>query len=73
MAILKRRTVSIYVDHTSQRWIVRDLEGNFWILPSTTNSWDERQPFEPTEGMDLEPVPSHYTYLLGLTFDQRRN
>ena len=69
----KKSKVSIYVDHASQRWIVRDPEGNFWILPSTTSAWDQRQPFEPTEETDLEPVPGHYTYLLGLTFGSKEN
>ena len=71
MAMSKRRSVSLYVDHTSQRWIVRDPEGNFWILPPMTDSWEHRQPFELTEEADLEPVPGHYSYLLGLTFGSK--
>jgi hypothetical protein len=51
--------LALFVDKTSQRWIVRDLEGNFWSLPSTDNPWDERQPFTPAEETELEPVPGH--------------
>ena len=28
--------------------------------------WDQRQPFYPTEETELEPVPGHYKYMLGL-------
>ena len=50
----KMRTVTkpgltLFVDRTSQQWIVRDLEGHFWSFPSTDNPWDERQPFTPAE------------------------
>jgi hypothetical protein len=47
---------------------VLDPEGNFWIVPSGDGSRDHRQPFHPTEETDLEPVPGHYKYLLGLPF-----
>ena len=58
--------VALYVDKTTRQWIVRDSEGNFWSLPSTDNPWDERQPFSPAEETELEPVPGHYKYMLGL-------
>ena len=58
--------VALYVDKTTRQWIVRDSEGNFWSLPSTNNPWDERQPFSPAEETELEPVPGHYQYMLGL-------
>ena len=58
--------VALYVDKTTRQWIVRDSEGNFWSLPSTNNPWDERQPFFPAEETELEPVPGHYKYMLGL-------
>ena len=66
MLAVTRPTVSLYVDKASQQWIVRDPEGNFWSLPSTENPWDERQPFFPAEETELEPVPGHYKYMLGL-------
>ena len=61
-------TMSIYVDRARQQWVVRDREGNLWILPSTQNSWEERQPFVPTEETELEPVPGHYKCVLGLPY-----
>jgi hypothetical protein len=61
-----RPGLALFVDKTSQRWIVRDIDGTFWSLPSTDNPWDERQPFTPAEETELEPVPGHYKYMLGL-------
>jgi len=60
--------VKLYVCRASQQWVVLDLEGNFWILPSVENPWDQRQPFYPTEENELEPVPGHYKHMLGLPF-----
>jgi hypothetical protein len=36
------------------------------MVPSGENYWDRRRPFQPTEDTELEPVPGHYTYMLGL-------
>lgn len=63
-----RWPVSIYVDRASQRWVVRDPDGNFWIVPVIDHPWDHRQPVQYTEDMKLELVPGHYKYLLGLPF-----
>jgi hypothetical protein len=63
-----KRVVALYVDKAGQQWIVRDCEGTFWSLPSTDNPWEGRQPFTPAEGTELEPVPGHYKYMLGLPF-----
>jgi hypothetical protein len=60
------RTAALFVDKASQQWIVRDHEGNFWIVPSVENPWDHRLPFLPAEETDLEPVPGHYKSMLGL-------
>ena len=68
MLAVTRPVVALYVDRTSRQWIVRDTEGNFWSLPSTDNPWAARQPFTPAEGTELEPVPGHYKYMLGLPF-----
>jgi len=69
MLATRKFTVAIYVDRTRpQHWIVRDPEGNFWIVPPVENPWENREPFEPAEDMDLEPVPGHYKYLLGVPF-----
>ena len=66
MLTASKRVVALYVDRTTQQWIVRDSEGNFWSLSPTDNPWDERQPFFPAEETELEPVPGHYKYMLGL-------
>ncbi|MBY0527191.1 MAG: hypothetical protein K2R98_27595 [Gemmataceae bacterium] len=63
------RMAAIYVDRAcTEHWIVRDPGGNFWIVPSSDNAWDNRQPFQPTEETELDPVPGHYRFLLGLPF-----
>ena len=68
MTTLRKQKISLYVDRSSQQWIVRDEEGNFWIVPVVDDPWDHRQPFCLTDEVDLEPVPGHYKYLLGLPF-----
>jgi hypothetical protein len=45
---------------------VLDQSGRFWVLPNVENPWDQRQPIYPTEDMELEPIPGHYRYMLGL-------
>lgn len=60
---------ALFVRRSSQQWVVLDPEGNFWIVPSVENAWDHRQPFSPIEESELEPVPGHYKYLLGLPFN----
>ena len=62
------RKTALYVDRSSRQWVLRDPEGNFWILPSGDEAWERRQPYEPKAETDLEPVPSHYTNLLRLPF-----
>lgn len=68
MVTLRKQRVSIFVDRTSQQWIVLDPEGTFWIVPAVDRAWEHRQPFTPTDESELEPVPRHYTDLLGLPF-----
>jgi hypothetical protein len=63
---VRKRELALYVDKASQQWVVRDLEGNYWSLPSTENPWDGRQPFTPAQETELEPVPGHYKYMLGI-------
>jgi hypothetical protein len=63
----RRLTFALYVDRSSQQWIVLDPHGQFWIVPANEeNAWDQRQPFCPTDETELEPVPAHYKYMLGL-------
>jgi hypothetical protein len=68
MTTLRKFRVSIFVDNLSQRWIVRDPDGSFWILPTGENPWENREPFVLTGDCDLTPVPEHYKYLLELPF-----
>jgi len=67
MLDLRKNTVALFVDRSSQQWIVLDPDGNFWIVPNEEgNPWSQRQPYYPTEETELEPVPGHYKYMLGL-------
>jgi hypothetical protein len=68
MLAVAKPVVTLYVDRTSRQWIVRDPEGNFWIVPPGNDAWEHREPFEPTADADLAPVPGHYKYLLELPF-----
>ena len=66
MLALQKKAMSLYVDRESRQWIVRDTDGDFWVLPHTDHPWDDRSPFFPTEDTSLEPIPGHYRFLLGL-------
>jgi hypothetical protein len=66
MIAVRKQIVGIYVDRTSQQWIVMDPEGKLWTVSSGEDPWNQRQPFHPTEETALEPVPGHYKYMLGL-------
>lgn len=69
MEFVNKSPVSLFVDRASpDAWVVRDPEGNFWLVPPVDSPWDNRRPFFPTEEMDLEPIPGHYKYLLELPF-----
>jgi hypothetical protein len=50
------------------RELVRDPEGNFWLLPSMENPWDHRQPFQPADEADLERIPGHYKCMQRFAF-----
>jgi hypothetical protein len=67
MLPVMKDAVKLYVDRSTQQWIVLDRDGNYWMVSSVDdNPWDQRQPFSPTEETELEPVPGHYKYMLGL-------
>lgn len=68
MAFLRNAAAFLFADRSSQQWIVRDPEGQFWVLPWDDNPWEHRLPFSPTEETELEPVPGHYKEMLGLPF-----
>lgn len=66
MLTFDRSAVTIFVDRVGNQWIVRDAQGLFWSLPVGEEPWQRREPFDPAEDAQLEPVPGHYKYLLGL-------
>jgi hypothetical protein len=67
MFALRKNAVALFVDRSRQHWIVLDPDGKYWVVPSDEeNPWSQRQPFYPTEETELEPVPGHYKYMLGL-------
>ena len=66
MISTRKQLFTLYVERSSQQWVVRDAEGNFWIVPCVENAWDNRKPYHLAEGADLAPVPQHYKYALGL-------
>jgi len=67
MIVIRRPPrATLFVDRSSQRWVVLDPEGQFWILPNSVNPWDKRESFVPTDQTVLEPVPGHYRFMLGL-------
>lgn len=68
MVSLGKRNVSIYVDRSTGQWIVRDPDGNFWVLPVGNQPWTHRQPLQLDREITLEQVPGHYKYLLELPF-----
>jgi hypothetical protein len=45
---------------------VRDPEGNFRVVPSVENPWDDRQPFYPTKAEPSRFRPLHH--MLDLPF-----
>lgn len=64
-----RPVVSLFVDKSQQQWIVRDPDGNFWLVPPGENPWNRRVPYDPTTSKSqLIPIPGHYKYLLNLPF-----
>jgi hypothetical protein len=62
----KTHALTLFAERRGQRWIVLDSDGNFWELPAGDDPWEHRQPFHPTDEMDLDLVPGHYKQLLGL-------
>jgi hypothetical protein len=66
MLLARKRPVAVYVDRSSGQWVVRDSDGDLWALPPTAAPWADRQPFSPAEETELESVPGHYKYTLGI-------
>jgi hypothetical protein len=68
MVMMQKQRPAIFVDRSCPQWIVRDPQGEFWLVPSVERPWEHRQPFQPTEQTSLEPIPGHYADMLGLPF-----
>jgi hypothetical protein len=62
----RKRKLYLFVDRSSGRWIVQDQDGVFWIIPVLEEAWEHRKLFTATDVLELEPVPEHYKYVLGL-------
>jgi hypothetical protein len=68
MIVVSKQTLGLYVDRATQQWVVRDPDGEFWVLPSVDDAWNHRQPFELTDDTELEPIPGHYKCMLQLPY-----
>ena len=68
MNALGKQRVILFVDRTTQQWIVRDPDGQLWSVPLTEDAWEQRQPFTPADDSVLELIPGHYRYILNLPF-----
>lgn len=67
MLTLRTNLTTLYVNRSTQQWIVLDHDGNLWTVPGgSERPWDNREPFYPTEDTELELVPGHYKSMLGL-------
>jgi hypothetical protein len=67
MTVPGRPPLSLYVDRNLPSYlIVRDGAGAFWMVESGEGAWDRRQPYTLKEDIQLESLPGHYRYLLGI-------
>jgi hypothetical protein len=62
-----RQPIGLFVDRTTQQWVVRDPAGELWLL-GARGVWNDRRPFEMAEETELQIVPGHYRYMLDLPF-----
>jgi hypothetical protein len=68
MLTTRKRIVALYVDRATQQWVVLDEEGRLWVIPAAADAWEQRTPFAVTDETELELVPGHYKYMLGLPY-----
>lgn len=57
----------LYVDRSTEQWVVLDREGALWSLPATGTPWADRRPFCPNDETVLELVPGHYKFMIGIS------
>ena len=64
---VERLKIALYVDRSlPDCWVVRDPDGEFWMVPVGDKAWDRRRPYTLKEDAQLESIPGHYKYLLGI-------
>lgn len=68
MMTARKQGAAIFVDRSTEEWIVRDPAGDYWLVPSCEGGWEIRRPFAPSEETELQPVPGHYIHMLELPF-----
>jgi hypothetical protein len=66
--LTEKSVLALYVDRLTRQWILRDPDGNFWVMPPVEDAWEHREPYDLSQESDLEPVPGHYKYLFQLPF-----
>jgi len=47
MLIVRKQVMGLYVDRVGQRWVVRDTDGNFWLVPPVENPGSTANRFSP--------------------------
>jgi hypothetical protein len=62
-----KAAVELFADKVGRQWVARDPDGKFWVLPPGDDPWGNRRPFDPAEDAELEPLPGHYKYMLGIS------
>lgn len=68
MQVLSKQRVCLFVDRSTGQWVVRDPEGSMWVVPTTDNPWEQREPFAPVDDTALEVIPGHYKSMFNLPF-----
>ena len=66
--IVRKIKVALFVDRLSNQWVVRDPDGEFWVVPPGEDGWERREQFRVTDDSELEAVPGHYLHMLHLPF-----
>ena len=67
MITTESSVVGLYVAKTCpEHWIAWTTRADSGWSRLAENPWERRQPFQWTEDTELEPIPGHYKYVLGL-------